>query len=59
VIRRVEPDAGRVLVDEVDFATIGWRELMRRRRLVQMVFQDLHGSPNASRSRTPHDRPCQ
>jgi peptide/nickel transport system ATP-binding protein len=50
IIRLVEPSAGRVLVDDVDFATIGWRELMRRRRLVQMVFQDPHGSLNPNRT---------
>jgi len=50
VIRLVEPNAGRVLVDDVDFATIGWRELMRRRRLVQMVFQDPYGSLNPNRT---------
>jgi len=50
IIRLVEPNAGRVLVDDIDFATIGWRELMRRRRLVQMVFQDPHGSLNPNRT---------
>ena len=50
IIRLVEPDAGRVLVDDVDFAHIGARELMRRRRLVQMIFQDPHGSLNPNRT---------
>jgi peptide/nickel transport system ATP-binding protein len=50
VIRLVAPNAGRVLVEDVDFATIGWRELMRRRRLVQMVFQDPYGSLNPNRT---------
>jgi peptide/nickel transport system ATP-binding protein len=50
IIRLIEPNAGRVLVNNVDFATIGWRELMRRRRLVQMVFQDPHGSLNPNRT---------
>ena len=50
VIRLVAPSGGRVLVEDVDFATIGWRELMRRRRLVQMVFQDPYGSLNPNRT---------
>jgi peptide/nickel transport system ATP-binding protein len=50
VIRLVAPNGGRVLVEDVDFARIGWRELMRRRRLVQMVFQDPYGSLNPNRT---------
>jgi len=49
IIRLVEPDGGRVLVEDVDFATIRGRELMRRRRLIQMIFQDPHGALNPNR----------
>ncbi len=50
VIRLLEPSAGRVLVEDADFARLGRGELMRRRRLVQMIFQDPHGSLNPNRT---------
>ncbi len=40
VARLVEPDAGRVLLDGVDWLGLSGRELRRRRRDVQIVFQD-------------------
>ena len=50
VIRLVEPTSGRVLIEDVDFASLPRVELRRRRRLVQMVFQDPAGSLNPRRS---------
>jgi len=50
IVRLLAPDGGRALVDDVDFAAIGGRALMRRRRLVQMIFQDPFGSLNPNRS---------
>lgn len=40
VIGLLEPDAGRVLVDGVDLATLGFRELTRFRRRFGMAFQE-------------------
>jgi oligopeptide/dipeptide ABC transporter ATP-binding protein len=40
------PDAGRVLLQGVDLATLGLRELRRRRRRVQIVYQDPYASLN-------------
>lgn len=45
-IRLVEPTAGRVLFDGEDLLTLSSRELRRRRRRFQMVFQDPWGSLN-------------
>ena len=50
VIRLLAPDAGRTLIEDVDFAHLSGRDLMRRRRLIQMVFQDPFGSLNPNRS---------
>jgi peptide/nickel transport system ATP-binding protein len=50
VIRLLAPDAGRTLIEDTDFAVLGGRDLMRRRRLVQMIFQDPFGSLNPNRT---------
>ncbi|MCX7382956.1 MAG: ABC transporter ATP-binding protein [Alphaproteobacteria bacterium] len=50
VIRLLAPDSGRTLIEDVDFARLSGRDLMRRRRLVQMVFQDPFGSLNPNRT---------
>ncbi len=50
VIRLLAPNAGRTLIEDVDFARLSGRELMRRRRLIQMVFQDPFGSLNPNRT---------
>jgi oligopeptide transport system ATP-binding protein len=40
----IRPDAGRVLFEGVDLATLGAREMREKRRLMQMIFQDPFGS---------------
>ena len=50
VIRLIEPTSGRVLIDNVDFARLPRLELNRRRRLIQMIFQDPYGSLNPRRT---------
>jgi peptide/nickel transport system ATP-binding protein len=44
LIRLIEPAAGRVLFDGEDLLALSPRELRRRRRQFQMVFQDPFGS---------------
>jgi oligopeptide/dipeptide ABC transporter ATP-binding protein len=46
VLRVIEPTGGRVLFEDVDLTTLGDEELRRRRRDVQMVFQDPTASLN-------------
>jgi len=46
LLRLVEPTAGRVLVDGEDFLALRRRELRRRRRDVQIIFQDPYASLN-------------
>jgi len=46
VARLVEPDAGRLTFDGVDWLALAGAELRRRRRDVQIVFQDPQGSLN-------------
>jgi len=50
IIRLTEPSGGRVMIDEQDFATLRGAALTRRRRLLQMIFQDPFGSLNPRRS---------
>ncbi|GGF12430.1 ABC transporter ATP-binding protein [Aliidongia dinghuensis] len=50
VIRLIEPSDGRVLIEDVDFARLPKVELNRRRRLIQMIFQDPYGSLNPRRT---------
>ncbi|MEM9386485.1 MAG: ATP-binding cassette domain-containing protein [Pseudomonadota bacterium] len=50
VLRLHEPTRGRVLLDGEDLAQLGPRELLRRRRDMQMVFQDPWGSLNPRRT---------
>lgn len=46
LLRLVEPTAGRVLVDGEDFLALRRGELRRRRRDVQIIFQDPYASLN-------------
>ena len=46
VLRLLEPTAGRVLLEGVDLTVLGDEDLRRRRRDVQMVFQDPTASLN-------------
>jgi len=46
VARLVEPDAGRIDFDGIDWLALEGRELRRRRRDVQIVFQDPQASLN-------------
>jgi oligopeptide/dipeptide ABC transporter ATP-binding protein len=46
VLRLLQPTAGRVLLDGVDLTALGDEDLRRRRRDVQMVFQDPTASLN-------------
>jgi oligopeptide/dipeptide ABC transporter ATP-binding protein len=46
VLRLIEPTGGRILFDGVDLIALGAEELRRRRRDVQMVFQDPTASLN-------------
>ena len=46
VLRLLEPTAGRVLLEGVDLTALGDEDLRRRRRDVQMVFQDPTASLN-------------
>lgn len=50
LIRLVEPDTGRILIEDTDFTALSGRELRRKRRLIQIVFQDPYGSLNPRRS---------
>ena len=44
VLRLVEPSGGRIWLDGEDLTALSRREMRRRRREVQMVFQDPYGS---------------
>ena len=44
VLRLVEPTSGRIRLDGEDLTALSKREMRRRRREVQMVFQDPYGS---------------
>ena len=46
LVRLIEPDAGSVLLGDVDLAKIPASELRRQRARMQMVFQDPYGSLN-------------
>jgi peptide/nickel transport system ATP-binding protein len=46
ILRLIEPDAGRVLYDGVDLATLGGAALRKMRRRLQIIFQDPYGSMN-------------
>ena len=46
VLRLIEPTGGRILFEGVDLIALGAEELRRRRRDVQMVFQDPTASLN-------------
>jgi len=49
IIRLIEPSAGRVWIQDIDFANLSRAELAKRRRLIQMIFQDPYGSLNPRR----------
>ena len=44
VLRLLEPTAGAVLFDGIDLQTLGSDELRRKRREMQIIFQDPYGS---------------
>ncbi len=46
ILRLIEPDSGEVVFDGLDLARAGKAELKRRRRDVQIIFQDPFGSLN-------------
>ncbi|BBK38853.1 ABC transporter ATP-binding protein [Allostella sp. ATCC 35155] len=46
IVRLLKPDAGRVAIDGEDIGGLGGDALRARRRTIQMVFQDPHGSLN-------------
>jgi len=46
ITRLVDPDAGEILLNDVDITTLGQRALRSARRRMQMVFQDPYGSLN-------------
>jgi oligopeptide transport system ATP-binding protein len=46
VLRLIEPDSGEVRFDGEDLLALGAEELRRRRREMQLVFQDPYGSLN-------------
>jgi peptide/nickel transport system ATP-binding protein len=46
ILRLIEPDAGRVVYDGVDLATLGGAALRKMRRRMQIIFQDPYGSMN-------------
>ncbi|ROR32004.1 ABC transporter ATP-binding protein [Inmirania thermothiophila] len=46
ILRLVEPTAGRVRFDGVELTTLPARALRRRRRALQMIFQDPYASMN-------------
>jgi oligopeptide transport system ATP-binding protein len=46
VLRLIEPTGGRILFEDVDLTALGHEELRRRRRDVQLVFQDPTASLN-------------
>ncbi|WP_425614811.1 ABC transporter ATP-binding protein [Anatilimnocola sp. NA78] len=46
ILRLIEPDAGQVIYDGVNLATLGSGDLRRMRRKMQIIFQDPYGSMN-------------
>ena len=46
LVRLMRPDRGRILLGGEDLGTLSGRALRDRRRAIQMVFQDPHGSLN-------------
>jgi ABC-type glutathione transport system ATPase component len=46
IVRLIEPDAGRILLDGVDVRAAGGPQLRELRRRMQMVFQDPYSSLN-------------
>ncbi len=49
IIRLIEPSSGRVWIQDIDFANLSRAELAKRRRMIQMIFQDPYGSLNPRR----------
>jgi len=50
ITRLVEPDEGKIQIDDLDIATLSQRELRSARRRMQMVFQDPYGSLDPRRT---------
>ncbi len=50
IVRLLDADSGRVVIDGIDLAGLRGRALRARRRLAQMVFQDPYGSLNPRRT---------
>jgi peptide/nickel transport system ATP-binding protein len=48
--RLVEPDAGLIRIDDIDFSGLNKEQLRRERRRIQMIFQDPFASLNPRRS---------
>jgi oligopeptide transport system ATP-binding protein len=46
VLRLIEPDAGEIQFDGIDLLSLGKQELRRRRRDMQIIFQDPYASLN-------------
>ncbi|WP_246856688.1 ABC transporter ATP-binding protein [Brenneria corticis] len=49
IVRLVEPDSGKTLIDDIDYTALSAKELRRHRGLVQMVFQDPFSALNPRR----------
>lgn len=50
VLRLIDADAGRVMLDGIDLSALGRKELRAHRRHMQMIFQDPYSSLNPRRS---------
>ncbi|MEM1430559.1 MAG: ABC transporter ATP-binding protein [Pseudomonadota bacterium] len=50
LIRLEEPSEGAVIIDEKDFLSLTGEDLVRARKMIQMIFQDPYGSLNPSQS---------
>lgn len=46
ILRLINPTAGRILFNDIDLATLNGSELRKRRREIQMIFQDPYRSLN-------------
>jgi oligopeptide/dipeptide ABC transporter ATP-binding protein len=50
ILRLVEPSGGKIYYRGTDLTTLNRRQLKGTRRMMQMIFQDPHGSLNPSRT---------
>jgi oligopeptide/dipeptide ABC transporter ATP-binding protein len=46
ILRLIEPDAGTILFDGIDLMSLGKQDLRRKRRDMQLIFQDPYASLN-------------